>query len=165
MPWGPALRDLLLLVATLLLWRADATLRADGGAVAIAVALLTGALTTAVAYFAHEWGHFAGALLSGSTVYPADSPDEIFLFQFDSDRNERGQFLAMSMGGFAASGVVLALLLAVLPLGTLAGAVALVLSGLGVLATAILEVPAFWRVLRGAPIPRGGAVYVSSPAA
>lgn len=159
MPWNLAVRDLLLLAATLLMWRADAVLRVDGGAVAVVVALLTGALTTAVAYLAHEWGHLVGARLAGSTVYLPESADALFLFRFDSEHNRREQFLSMSLGGFAASAVVLALLLAVLPLGTLAGVVALVLSALGVVATAVLEIPAFWRVLRGAPLPRGGPVF------
>ena len=40
--------------------------------------------------------------------------------------------------------------------------VALFLTALGLLATAILEIPPFWRVYRGAPLPRGGPAYVTT---
>jgi len=43
----------------------------------------------------------------------------------------------------------------VLPFDALAGRVAGVVTVLGVLATAALELPPFFRVLRGGPIPRG----------
>ena len=57
--------------------------------------------------------------------------------------------------------VPMALLLGVLPRHALSTWVALFLTALGLLATAILEIPPFWRVLRGAPLPRGGAAYTS----
>lgn len=64
------------------------------------------------------------------------------------------------MGGFLATALVVALLLALLPRDALAGQVALGLTAAGVLATAVLELPPFFRVLAGGPIPRGAA-YVA----
>jgi hypothetical protein len=104
---------------------------------------------------AHEWGHLAGARLGGALVHPPERAATVFLFNFDSDRNDRRAFLWMSCGGFLASALGLALLLAVLPLAALAGRVALGLALLGVLATAVLELPPFFRVARCGPIPRG----------
>jgi len=83
--------------------------------------------------------------------------------RFDADRNGRAQFAAMSLGGFAASATIVTALAAWLPLHALSGRVALGLTAAGVLATLVLEVPPFVRVLRGAPIPRGAA-YVSRAA-
>jgi hypothetical protein len=152
-----AVRDVALVALTLGLWRADAALRGETGAVALGVAVLTGLLSAVCGYLAHEWGHLLGARLSGSVVERPPSPLSLFLFRFDSDRNGRGAFLAMSLGGFAASAAGVALLLAVLPRDVLSGQLALTLTALGVLATALLELPPFFRVLRGGALPRGVA--------
>ena len=61
----------------------------------------------------------------------------------------------MSLGGFAASAIVVPLLFVYLPAGALSTWVALALASAGVLATIVLELPPFFRVLRGAPLPRG----------
>jgi hypothetical protein len=162
MPRALAVRDLLLLAATLGLWAADAALRGSGGALPIVVAVAAGAMTALSGYLAHEWGHLLGAHLSRSRVSLPDSPWSVFLFRFDTGSNGRSQFLTMSMGGFVASIVVTVLLLTALPMHALSTWVALSLTGLGILATAILEIPPFWRVLHGAPLPRGGPVYYGS---
>jgi hypothetical protein len=162
-PLRSAARDLGVLAAALGAFALDARLRAGGGAAAAAMGCAAGVLAASAGYLAHEWGHLAGARLGGSVVRIPDSPRSVFLFHFDSDRNSRRQFPWMSLGGFAASAFVVALSVAVLPLDALSGRVAVALVGLGVLATAVLELPPFFRVLRGGAIPRGGA-YASSPA-
>ena len=86
----------------------------------------------------------------------------MFLFRFDVARSDRRQFLAMSNGGFIASLLLVALLLVVLRPHYRGDAIALALSALGVLATFILEVPAAWKVWRGAPLPTGAA-FVGEP--
>lgn len=158
-PWKLALRDVALLLATLALWRLEAGLRGSGEGGAVALALLTGALTGLCGYLAHEWGHLAAAWLSGSVVHLPRTVFVGFLFNYDADRNRREQFLAMSCGGFLASGLVVALFLVVLPRDALAGQVALGITLLGVLATVVLEFPPAWKVLRGGPLPRGVAYH------
>lgn len=155
-----ALRDLALAGATLWLWRTDSAWRAAGESVPVSFAALTGLLTALCSYFFHEWGHLLGARLGGSFVRLPASPFEVFLFNFDSDRNTPRQFAIMSCGGFAASAVAVVFLPLALPWNTLATWVALGLAGAGVVATAVLELPPFFGVLRGAPIPTGAA-YVS----
>jgi hypothetical protein len=163
-PWKHALRDLVIVVVTLGVWAIDATLRREGGGVwMIPVALVAGVLTAYSGYLAHEWGHLLGALSADSVVHLPERVFSVFLFQFDSDRNTRDQFLRMSMGGFIASAVVIALLLVALPLQAWSGWIAMFLVFLGVVATFILEVPVAWRVARGAPIPRGAAYRSASP--
>lgn len=156
-----ALRDAGVLLATLAFWAADALLPNDGGASAMMVAVLAGSLTALTGYLVHEWGHLLAARATGSIVHLPERLASVFLFRFDADRNSRAQFLAMSLGGFVASGLSVALLLEILPLDTTAGVIALVLTALGVLATIVLEFPTFYRVARGAEIPNGAA-YVSS---
>ena len=160
MPRSLALRDVAILLLTLAAWRLDAALRGDGGALAAAAALVAGTLAAVCGYLAHEWGHFVGARLGGAVVHPARRVGSLFLFQLDTDRSGRAAFLAMSLGGFAASAAVIVLLVLALPLAALSGRVALALAGLGVVATFVLEVPVAWRVARGAPLPRG-VVYRS----
>jgi len=156
-PWKHVARDVGLLALTLLAWQLDGTARAAGSTLEWATAPVAGALTAIVGYLFHEWGHLIAARATGSVVRLPDRASEVFLFNFHSDRNSARQFLAMSLGGYVASILVIALLLVVLPLETLAGKLALTLVGLGVLATAILELPPFFAVLRGGPLPRGTA--------
>jgi hypothetical protein len=78
-----------------------------------------------------------------------------FLFFFDVGANDRRQFLAMSLGGFAASAIALPVLFERLPAGALSSWVAMGLAAAGLVATLVTELPPFFRVMRGAPLPRG----------
>lgn len=157
LPWKHALRDFGLVTLTLVAWRLDFLARATGSALEWGTAPIAGALTAVVGYLFHEWGHLMAARASGSVVRLPERAREIFLFNFHSDQNNARQFLAMSSGGFAASAISVVFLLVVLPLDTFAGKIALTLVGLGVLATAILELPPYFAVMRGGPLPRGTA--------
>jgi hypothetical protein len=164
-PWKHLVRDAAVIAATLAIWRVDAVLREGAqGTAALAVAALAGVMTAYSGYLVHEWGHLLGALSAGSVVHRPERVFSIFLFQFDSDRNDRRQFLRMSMGGFAASAVSIVLLTLTLPLHAWSGTIAISLVMLGVIATFILEVPVAWQVGRGAPIPRGVAYRSSADA-
>jgi len=158
-----AVRDAAIVAAALALWSVDARLRGAPGAGPTLAALAAGALTALAGYLGHEWGHLLGGRLGGAVLHPPARLTDTFLFRFDADRNGRAQFAAMSLGGFAASATIVTALAAWLPLHALSGRVALGLTAAGVLATLVLELPPFVRVLRGAPIPRGAA-YVSRAA-
>jgi hypothetical protein len=133
-----AARDLAIAALAVLVWRVAAPLSADAGAQGDLTGLVAGLAFGAGAYLAHEWGHLAGAVLGGSTVYPARSLRSAFVFSFDSRANSRRQFLAMSFAGFAATAVAVWIAYGVLPSELLAvrvarGAVALLtLLGLGI---------------------------------
>jgi len=154
-PRTHAIRDVVILVFTLAIWRLDAVVRGTGEE--WLTATLAGTLTAICGYLFHEWGHLAGAFLSKSEVRLPQRAREIFLFNFDVDRNDARQFTTMSLGGFVASGVAIVFLLRVLPQGVLATKISLALVVLGLLATVVLELPPFFRVLRGGPLPRGVA--------
>jgi hypothetical protein len=147
-------RDVLLLVLTGLVWRADAALRGESGALSALVGVAAGALAAIAVYLAHEWGHLLAARAAGSRVHYPERVTSTFLFFFDVGANDRRQFLAMSLGGFATSAVALPLLFASVP-AALSGWVAMGLAGAGLVATLVTELPPFLRVLRGAPLPRG----------
>ncbi|MGH8542002.1 MAG: hypothetical protein ACRETW_16045, partial [Stenotrophobium sp.] len=157
------IRDSLLMAATAALWACTLHLGAAGGAWPKLLGVLTGLMTVLMGYLLHEWGHLIGAWASGSVVHlPDGALSSAFLFRFDTGRNSREQFLAMSAGGFIASFVVVAALVLALPRGMLASYIALGLTLLGVLATFILEIPPAWKVWRGGAMPQGDA-FVASP--
>jgi hypothetical protein len=161
MPWPHALRDLAIVLATLGIWTLERSLAGSGGAIHLAVGTQAGLLTAVCGYLVHEWGHLTAARLYGSTLVLPSSPAALFLFRFDVERNEARHFVAMSCGGFLATAVVVGALLISLPSGSVGTWVALGLTGLGVAATLVSELPPFFRVLGGGPLPRGSA-YVSS---
>ena len=153
-PLKIAVRDLLLLLATLGAWTIEPTTRhtsADPAGTAMQIA--AGVMAGLCALVAHEWGHYLGARAAGAVVYPARRVTALFMFGFDRERNGRCEFMAMSCGGFVASAAMIALFVTRLPLDAMAFA------AVGVLLTATLELPVAWRVAHGAELPRG-TVYV-----
>ena len=155
LPWRMLVRDALIVALTWFVWRADALLRIETGFVPAAVAVLAGVLAAVSAYLAHEWGHLLAAKASGAVVHYPERIASTFLFFFDVSRNDARQFLAMSLGGFAASAIALPLLVIWLPAGALSTWVAYALAGAGLVATLATELPPFFRVARGGRLPRG----------
>lgn len=161
--WMLLLRDALIVAATVALWRWLLPLGKPAGTAMIALHLAAGLLAVGCGFLLHEWGHLLGAWLAGGAfVLPASPVETPFLFRFNSVRNSRGQFCAMSLGGFASSIVFVAWLFLALPGGLLAVYVAQGLTGLGVLATLLIEVPGLVKVMRGAPMPDNPA-FVADP--
>lgn len=151
-------RDSVILAITFGSWR-----WAMSAPEAWAPAALAALLTAVSGYVLHEWGHLLGALFKRAVFeLPATPFETIFLFRFHRDANTRPQFFSMALGGFVASILTVIALLLWLPAGLLATTLALTLTGLGVLATLIIEVPEFWRVARGGPIP-SGAAFIKAP--
>jgi hypothetical protein len=149
-------RDSVLLILCVLLWQYTLQQMPElSGWLSIPLQIGVALLTTLVGFLVHEWGHLLGALAYRGKVHAPHRWYELFLFHFDGRSNNARQFIAMSVGGFVASGLVVVALLSLLPLGTLAGILALAFGALGVLATFVLEFPTTWRVMRGGPLPSG----------
>ncbi|MEQ9463271.1 MAG: hypothetical protein RJQ10_06395 [Haliea sp.] len=74
--------------------------------VSVATGLLAGAITTTLV---HEWFHYAGALTARGS-YHRTKRLNLFAFDWDFQRNGRGQFLVMSYAGTLGSAVAIALL-------------------------------------------------------
>jgi hypothetical protein len=156
--WALIARDAVILAITVAVWRWAMT-APEAWTPAIFAALLT----AVSGYVLHEWGHLLGAMLKRAVFeLPATPFETFFLFRFNRDANTRPQFFSMALGGFVASILTVIALLLWLPPGLLATTLALTLTGLGVLATLIIEVPEFWRVARGGPIP-SGAAFIKAP--
>lgn len=148
-----ALRDIALAVALLSLWAgADAWYLASGtglGAMLGAIGgLLIGAAVTALA---HEWGHFAGARLSGGTAPVSPVKGFLPLFVFDFERSREEHFRAMSVGGNVAHWLVALGWFALLP-GATPGQIALQCGGVGfAIFASTVEVPVIRRAFAGMP--------------
>jgi hypothetical protein len=150
------LRDVVLLALCLLAWQLNLSeFAASNTFAAVLCSAFAVVLTVLVSYELHEWGHLGGALLTGSTVHAPSRLVHQFLFHFDGQRNDRRQFVGMSIGGLAASVVAFAILLLVLPLSTWTARIILALVGIGIVATFLREVPEAWRVHRGIIVPTG----------
>lgn len=147
-----ALRDLALLLAALSLWAgADAWRLLSGTALSWWLSVLDGLVVGAVVVgLVHEWGHFAGARLSGGTAPLAATQLPLPLFNFDFARSEPRHFQAMGIGGNIAHWSAVLLLALLLPLGT-PGQIALLSGALGfaVFASAV-EFPVISRCHNGA---------------
>lgn len=150
-----ALRDLSILVVTLVLWTIDA--RLAGGSVIVAIAAGIG--TGTCAFLFHEWGHLLGALVTGGVFAPPARLASPFLFSFDSRRNDRRRFILMSLSGFAATGIFLVVFALWLPMDRLAGKVGMGIALTLAALTVIIEFPLLGRVLAGKPIPSAVEVF------
>jgi hypothetical protein len=162
LPLHMLLRDLVVAALAVAALLSSHGLEGSGSPAHWPLALVAGLLLALSGYLVHEWGHLLGALVARSRVELPRSIAAVFLFKFDTGANDRRQFLWMSAGGFIASAIIVALYLGLLSFDRLADRIALGLTLLGVLATAILELPPAWRVLRGADLPQQGPAFVRS---
>jgi hypothetical protein len=150
-----AIRDLTILLGTVLLWWLSVSAEA-GSALATALSIAAGVGAAICAYNLHEWAHLIGAHLTQSVYVPAKRLISPFLFSYDAERNTRGQFLVMSLAGFAATALFVVGYLLWMPQDQQAGRIALraalILAGL----TVVIEFPIFFRALLGKKVPRTG---------
>ena len=135
-------------LAALTLFGAGALWAAESGLliaqlVALGNAYLAG---TVMASIFHEWGHFAGAKLSGAIAPVRSKPARFyFMFNFDMENNSTRQFLWMSAGGISANWLLAIAAAILIPLNTYAGALLFaVLVGKAV-NVSYFEVPVFLR--------------------
>jgi hypothetical protein len=150
-----AVRDVLILLTTVVAWWLGLSLDADTGLRSV-LSIGAGVGAAVCAYNLHEWGHLLGAHLTDSVYVPARRLISPFLFSYDAERNTRGQFLVMSLAGFAATAIFVAAYWLWMPRDQQAGRIALrgalVLAGL----TVVIELPIFFRALFGNTVPRTG---------
>jgi len=153
-----ALRDALIVAASLGLWWLLAGYSADGGPMGDLTGWVCGVMLAVCAYLAHEWSHYIGAVVVSSKLTPGTSLASGFLFSFDAEGNSLAQFVTMSIAGFAATAAVLLAYYLFLPDEYLASRVArggvLFLAFLGV----VLELPLLLMGIFKRGVPRQAAV-------
>lgn len=141
-----------MLLGALTLWgAADAwAVATDWGLawfVALANAVIAGHV---VASTLHEWGHFAGARLSGSVSPVLKEPVRyFFMFNFSFDENDRRQFLWMSWGGILVPWALVLLAPALLPIDNPSRAMLLAVLVTRAVQVSAFEVPVVMRTRAG----------------
>lgn len=152
------LRDAALAALAILGWWLFSHYSAGVGPLADFSGVVLGAGLVFCAHTAHEWGHILGAWLGRSAMRSGSSLSSFSNFIYDSKKNNRGQFLLMSIMGFIPTGIAVWLYYTQLPGGELATDVArggvLILVALGV----FLELPlVIWALVRKdlPPVDRG----------
>lgn len=149
MLWKLALRDIGILAAAALLYVLLAPLSAGAGMGSDVTGLVAGLAIGISVFLLHEWGHLLGALGSRSDVRLPARIGSVYLFSYDSQHNSRRQFLIMSLGGFAVTGIAVWAVYALLPDGQLATRVARGAVLFLALLTVVLEFPlVLWSLAR-----------------
>lgn len=146
-----AIRHGAYVLAAFTLWgAADAWASSSGWLLAETIALLNAVFAgTAIAYLFHEWGHFAGARLSGAVSPVAKEPVSFFMFTFKEEFNTTRQFLSMSVGGPAANWTLVIVLFLMLPLDTWSQALLLATTFAIAVSVSVFEFPVINRVMYG----------------
>jgi len=155
-PWKLLVRDGLILVASLWVWRLATGGAAQAGGLffktsSVASGILLGLVW---GYAAHEWGHLAGARLGRAMIHLRTEFLSVQLFRFHTQENDRSSFLWMAWGGLVVLWIQAAAFAALLPLDTVGGLAAVIFALAGALLTTVVEGPIAWRVLRGGALPR-----------
>jgi putative flippase GtrA len=138
-------------LAAFTLWgAADAWALSSGLFLAEIIAMFNAIFAaTAIAYIAHEWGHFTGARFSGAISPVAKEPGSFFMFTFKDELNTQGQFLAMSAGGSLANWTLVVLMCFMLPLETWSQALFLATTVAIAVSVGVFEIPIINRVMYG----------------
>jgi hypothetical protein len=154
-----AIRDALIVAVAAAGWMGLLPLSEGRPLLSDALALLLGLGVTVSAYLLHEWGHALAGLMAGSRIHAPASLGSISLFSFDVEANSKGQFAAMSIGGFIVTAAAMGFAYLVLPDGYMASRVAR--GGVTVLAaiTVFVEVPLLVYGLLARRLPGVVAVF------
>ena len=139
-------------LALILLWAAADTWYvvtdlSIAGLLSVIMALVAGAWLSSLV---HEWGHFTGARLAKSYSPIVPEIRGVFMFGFNHAKNERNQFLSMSLGGPIANWSLVLLILLTLPMDNLGRAALLGITTAKAISVCIFELPIISRVMNGA---------------
>ena len=137
-----------MVMGALTMWGAAETwARVSGWSLAafasIGTALVAGSIIPSVL---HEWGHFAGARLSGAKSPVLEKPrNHFFMFDFPIAENDLRQFTWMSWGGILVPWAIVLLTLLLVPLESLGAIVLLATFVSKAVAVTVFEGPVTQR--------------------
>jgi len=113
----------------------------------VAAAFIAGMVLSSIF---HEWGHYAGAALSGSTIKIADQPSDYYFFLgFNPKKNSKRQALWMTWGGLSGSWLLVIGVLVFVPMNSWISAVLLATAVGRAVNASYFEVPIALRTLKG----------------
>jgi hypothetical protein len=130
-------------------------------ATAVAAAFLAGMV---LGPLFHEWGHFAGARLSGALSPVLKTPYRLFfMFRFDMQANNLRQAQWLSWGGITGSWLLVILLLILVPMDGWASAVLLATAIGRAVNASVFEVPVVLRTRQSGEFERELTERLKSP--
>jgi len=141
-----------MLMGAITLWgAADAWAAASGWGIAWAVAIANAVIAgTVIAGTLHEWGHYTGARLSGAFAPVLKKPVKyFFMFDFSFDKNDRRQFLWMSLGGILVPWLVVLATILLVPVDNASRAMLLAVLVTRAVQASAFEVPVVMRTYEG----------------
>lgn len=140
-------------MAAITLWgAADAWAAASGWGLAWIVAMVNAVIAgVVITSTLHEWGHFAGARLSGAHAPVLEKPNNyFFMFNFDFERSDQRQFVWMSWGGILVPWLLVLATLAWVPIDNVSRAMLLAVFVSQAVAVSVFELPVVLRAQGGA---------------
>lgn len=112
----------------------------------------------------HEWGHYAGAALSGSTIKIADQPSDYYFFLgFNPKANSTRQALWMTWGGLSGSWLLVLAIALLIPMDSWMSAVLLATVIGRAVNASVFEVPIAWRTHQGHDFKEALKARLASP--
>lgn len=142
----------LAVLAFFLLWAAaDTWYVVTDLSLALVLSVITALVAGAwIARIVHEWGHFTGARIAKSYSPIVPEIRGVFMFGFNHAKNDRNQFIAMSLGGPIANWCLVALIFFFIPMDNLGRATLLGMTFAKAVSVCIFELPVIAKVMRGA---------------
>jgi hypothetical protein len=98
----------------------------------------------------HEWGHFTGARLAKSYAPIVPEVKGVFMFGFNHAKNNRNQFIAMSLGGPIANWLLVLMVFFFIPMDNLGRVTLLAVVFAKAVSVCLFELPIISRVMNGA---------------
>jgi hypothetical protein len=146
-----AIRHAAIVLTAFTIWGTSDSWAAQSGLFLAEMVSLINAIFAGVilAYIFHEWGHFAGARISGAVSPVAKEPVSFFMFNFKDELNTREQFLSMSAGGPFANWGLFVLIFTLLPLNTWSQAMLLATTFAIAVSVSVFEFPVINAVMHG----------------
>lgn len=127
----------------------------------VAAAFIAGMVLSSIF---HEWGHYAGAALSGSSIKIADQPSNYFFFLgFNPKSNSTRQALWMTWGGLSGSWLLVLAVGLLVPMGSWIAAVLLATVAGRAVNASVFEMPIAWRTYQGHDFKEALKARLASP--
>lgn len=141
----------LALLGAITLWgAADAWVQTSDLYLATIISVLNAfAAGSIISILFHEWGHFAGARFAGSYSPMVNKPTGTFIFGFNFAKNNRDQFISMSLGGPIGNWLLVLLVFTLIPMDSPGRVMLLAVTLANAISVCVFELPILMKAMDG----------------
>ena len=141
----------LALLGAITLWgAADAWVQSSNLYLATIISVLNAfAAGSIISILFHEWGHFAGARLARSYSPMVPKPTGAFIFGFNFEKNNRDQFISMSLGGPIGNWLLVLLVFILIPMDSPGRVMLLAVTLANAISVCVFELPIIMKTMDG----------------